>query len=104
MRSRVGNRASGTLQAPPGFPLRQAKRRQEPCADSLSAVPYRLDKRGVPLIEGGLAHFVCSVEEQLEGGDHTIFIGRVEDGGIDRDTDPLLFYAGGYRRFEAARR
>ena len=55
---------------------------------------------GAPLITGALAHLDCSLYGTQDGGDHTIFIGRVEnaEGFGDRDSlEPLLYFAGGYR-------
>src|SRR5207247_8310649 len=35
-------------------------------------------KREVPLLQDALAHLVCSVETTYPGGDHTLYLGRVE--------------------------
>lgn len=47
----------------------------------------------VPLVTNALAQFVCKVETSYPGGDHTIFLGRVEDLW-SRDGSPLTFYRG----------
>ena len=55
---------------------------------------------GAPLIEGSLAHLDCSLFGTREGGDHTIFIGKVENATAygERDSlSPLLYFAGSYR-------
>ena len=55
---------------------------------------------GAPLIGGALAHLDCTLYGTRDGGDHTIFIGHVEnaEGFGDRDSlDPLLYFAGNYR-------
>jgi flavin reductase (DIM6/NTAB) family NADH-FMN oxidoreductase RutF len=36
------------------------------------------------------------VEHAYEGGDHTIFVGRVEAAGA-RDGEPLLYFRSAYR-------
>jgi flavin reductase (DIM6/NTAB) family NADH-FMN oxidoreductase RutF len=37
------------------------------------------------------------VRDVLDGGDHTIFLGQVEDEAVvDGEAQPLLFYRGGY--------
>lgn len=52
-----------------------------------------------PVLDDGLAFVDCRVTELHEGGDHTIFLGEVVDLGLLRaDVDPLVFYAGQYRR------
>jgi len=47
----------------------------------------------VPLVAEALAQFVCTVETSYPGGDHTLFLGRVEDLW-HRDGSPLTFYRG----------
>lgn len=52
---------------------------------------------GVPLLAGCIAHFQCALERVLPGGDHQLILGRVV--ALEQfEGDPLLFYAGGYRR------
>jgi len=52
------------------------------------------ERDGLPVVPGALAVFVAEVEQEVEAGDHTLFIGRVT--GIDRDVEaqPLLFCGG----------
>ncbi len=52
---------------------------------------------GAPLLPGALAALDCRVTGSLEAGDHTIYVGQVE-AVETRQGDPLLYYAGGYRR------
>jgi len=54
---------------------------------------------GAPLISDSLAWIECSLESVLDGGDHVIAVGRVLDLGA-LDTKPLLFFRGGYGRFD----
>jgi flavin reductase (DIM6/NTAB) family NADH-FMN oxidoreductase RutF len=51
--------------------------------------------RETPLVEGALAHFVARVERSYWGGDHSLFLGRVEYARQHSGT-PLLFHAGRY--------
>lgn len=48
---------------------------------------------GVPLINGCLARFECTLEAEHDAGDHTIIIGRVTAASY-RAGLPLLFHAG----------
>lgn len=65
---------------------------------SLRGVPFREGETGCPLIEGALAHFECLPHAAVDAGDHTVFLGRVVAGGVDRaDADPLLYFRGAYR-------
>ena len=57
---------------------------------------------GSPLLDGVVAWVDCRLEAEHDGGDHLIAVARVVDldvgaGGGGR---PLLFYRGGYGRFE----
>ena len=70
----------------------------EPEQGRLQGVAFPLDANGVPLIVGCLAYIECAVADQFEGGDHTIFIGSVEDAAVAGEAAPLLFYQGKYRR------
>ena len=53
---------------------------------------------GVLVIEGSMATLACSLEESLEGGDHSIFIGLVTAAEA-RPGSPLLHFDGRYRTF-----
>ncbi len=57
---------------------------------------------GAAWIEGALAQLDCSLHAAHDGGDHTIFIGRVEAGRlseVERDAlRPLLYFSGRYRQ------
>lgn len=54
----------------------------------------------VPVIPGALAQVSCEVAAEYVEGDHTLFIGKVNDITIT-DGDPLLYFAGKYRSLEA---
>jgi flavin reductase (DIM6/NTAB) family NADH-FMN oxidoreductase RutF len=56
--------------------------------------------RDTPLVEGALAHFVARVERSYWGGDHSLFLGRVEYARQNAGT-PLLFHGGRYERLGA---
>jgi flavin reductase (DIM6/NTAB) family NADH-FMN oxidoreductase RutF len=51
--------------------------------------------RDTPLVDGALAHFVARVERSYWGGDHSLFLGRVEYAR-QHSGAPLLFHAGRY--------
>lgn len=50
---------------------------------------------GVPLLEGVCARLECQNAQQIDGGDHIIFVGQVERFKI-QDRNPLLYYQGAY--------
>jgi flavin reductase (DIM6/NTAB) family NADH-FMN oxidoreductase RutF len=64
-----------------------------PCDDCPSP---RFDLvHSAPLVDGALAHFVARVERSYWGGDHSLFLGRVEYARHHAGT-PLLFHGGRY--------
>lgn len=70
--------------------------------DQFDEVAWRAaSETGCPVLEGGLAFVDCRVTEIFEGGDHSIFLGEVVDLEVlQPDAQPLLFYAGEYRRLQ----
>lgn len=59
-------------------------------------IAHRLGQTGTPILDGVLAYLECQLEMAYEGGDHTIFIGRVVALEILRDHPPLMFFKGKY--------
>jgi flavin reductase (DIM6/NTAB) family NADH-FMN oxidoreductase RutF len=55
--------------------------------------------RDTPVVDGALAQFVARVEQSYWGGDHSLFLGRVESARY-RAGAPLLFHGGRYGRLE----
>jgi flavin reductase len=52
---------------------------------------------GVPLVKGAIARFECEVWRCYDGGDHTIFIGKVVALCEEGDVDGLMVYRGQFR-------
>ena len=52
-----------------------------------------------PILAGTLAGLDCIHEQEIEAGDHTVFIGRVMTAqAVSRqEGKPLVYFAGGYR-------
>ena len=63
--------------------------------EKLAGVPHDLAE-GMPVLHGVLAWLVCAVEQELEGGDHAILVGRPLEAGGDQDAQPLVFFGGRY--------
>lgn len=60
-------------------------------------VPYHTAITGSPILVDSLAWYDCRVEAAHDGGDHTIFIGRVEAVGVGAEgKQPLLYFANQY--------
>jgi flavin reductase (DIM6/NTAB) family NADH-FMN oxidoreductase RutF len=66
-------------------------------ADRFVGLPWQAGAGGVPVFPGCCAIFEVANETAHAGGDHTIFIGRVERFSETPDLAPLLFHAGRYR-------
>ncbi len=64
----------------------------------LQAEHFEIGPSGVAVLNDSLARFECRVEERLAGGDHTIYVGRVEHLRTTDHERPVVFYAGQYRQ------
>jgi flavin reductase (DIM6/NTAB) family NADH-FMN oxidoreductase RutF len=78
----------------------QAKLSDRFAGRSDEADPRFLVVKDTPLVDGALAHFVARVEKSYWGGDHSLFLGRVEYARQNPGT-PLLFHGGKYERLGA---
>jgi len=59
-------------------------------------IRYRNMRSGTPVLEGALANLDCVVVNAYEGGDHTIFVGEVQEVIVGEGA-PLLYFRGRYR-------
>ena len=50
-----------------------------------------------PLLDGAVGWLECELGGELDAGDHTFFLGRVESAEQGRDAPPLLRLGGDYR-------
>jgi 3-hydroxy-9,10-secoandrosta-1,3,5(10)-triene-9,17-dione monooxygenase reductase component len=66
-----------------------------PGADKFAGLDIERGLGDTPLLRQFSARFQCRTEFQYEGGDHVIFVGRVE-AFHHTDTRPLVFHAGKY--------
>jgi flavin reductase (DIM6/NTAB) family NADH-FMN oxidoreductase RutF len=69
-----------------------------PSEDKFKDIPHHLNEHGIPILDGTLGHFVCTKENEVEGGDHLIFIGKVLSYSYNTSehTAPLFFWKGKY--------
>jgi flavin reductase (DIM6/NTAB) family NADH-FMN oxidoreductase RutF len=65
--------------------------------DRFADVAITRDAHGCALIDGAIAHLECEMWAQHDGGDHTIFVGRVVRAAA-REGDPLIYYRAKYAR------
>jgi flavin reductase (DIM6/NTAB) family NADH-FMN oxidoreductase RutF len=64
--------------------------------DKFQGVEWSAGAGGAPLLAGALAHVECSIVNTVDAGDHTIFVGQVEEGAV-HGGEPLLYFSGAYR-------
>lgn len=64
--------------------------------NKFEGVAYRIGANGAPILDGALAYIECKLYAAYDGGDHTIYLGEVQQAEIT-EGKPLLFFRGGYR-------
>lgn len=70
-------------------------------ADKFKGIGWEPTSTGSPRLAGVLAWIDCTVEVVHDAGDHEICIGRVTEMDVaEGSVGPLVFYRGGYGRFE----
>ncbi|MCS6842445.1 MAG: flavin reductase family protein [Roseiflexus sp.] len=72
-----------------------SRRFATPEIDKFIGVAWRFGQLGLPILEGTLASFECRLTDTFPGGDHSIFVGEVQNGEI-REGSPLIYYRRGY--------
>ncbi len=55
----------------------------------LDGLPYDVTENGCPVLEAAMAWFECQAEEFVPIGDHIVAVGRVFDGAVLREAEPL---------------
>ncbi|WP_428424375.1 flavin reductase family protein [Methylibium sp.] len=68
-----------------------------PAKDKFAGVESELGTHGLPLLVDAIAHFECSRAHVYEGGDHLIFVGKVEKFSTF-ERRPLLFHKGAFQQ------
>ncbi|MBC7147327.1 MAG: flavin reductase family protein [Thioclava marina] len=61
--------------------------------DPAHADPF-IERDGLPVVPGASTVFLTEVVQEVEAGDHTLFIGRVTEIERDLSAKPLLFCGG----------
>lgn len=62
-------------------------------------IGFTRDARGIPVLDDVLAWLQCEIVGTCDGGDHRIFVARVDDATWE-ELRPLLYYRGGYAQLE----
>ena len=69
-------------------------------ADRFAHLEYTTGRTGAPILDDALAFVDCETLDEHDAGDHVIVVGRVLELGYSSESKPLLFYRGGYGRFD----
>jgi flavin reductase (DIM6/NTAB) family NADH-FMN oxidoreductase RutF len=70
--------------------------------DKFAGVGWQPVGSGSPRLHDVVAWIDCDLEAVHDAGDHEICVGRVRELEVERrDDGPLVFYRGGYGRFES---
>ncbi len=68
---------------------------RNPDAGYRLGISYRNMRSGMPVLADALAQLDCTVVESHPAGDHSIFVGQVEEVSVQEGT-PLLYFRGRY--------
>jgi flavin reductase (DIM6/NTAB) family NADH-FMN oxidoreductase RutF len=69
--------------------------------DRFAVVPWWATETGAVLLEGASAWLDCSIDREIEVGDHDLVLLRVHALAADTAVPPLVFHASRYRRLSA---
>jgi flavin reductase (DIM6/NTAB) family NADH-FMN oxidoreductase RutF len=69
-----------------------------PDEERFKDLAFRSEATGAPVLNDAVAFLDCTVHEMFAAGDHTIFVGLVQAGDVQKpDAAPLLYFNGKYR-------
>ncbi|RQG95399.1 flavin reductase family protein [Natrarchaeobius chitinivorans] len=69
--------------------------------DPFEDVDTTRGETGALVFEDAIAYLDCSLAASHDAGDHTIYVGEVQEFGVNRPSaDPLTFFRGEYGRIE----
>lgn len=64
--------------------------------DKFLDTDHVIGENGIPYLPGSIVTLECRLVKPLDGGDHSIFLGEVQNA-IVRDGGPLIYFHGTYR-------
>jgi 3-hydroxy-9,10-secoandrosta-1,3,5(10)-triene-9,17-dione monooxygenase reductase component len=67
----------------------------DPLRDKFDGVGHKPGLEGVPMLTDALATLECRITFSYHGGDHSIFVGQVENVNV-AEGSPLLYFRGEY--------
>ncbi len=71
--------------------------------DKFSRLSYDMSSRKLPILRlHALAWAECSIERELQLGDHVVFVGLVEDGATTTQRSPIAYFSRAFDRLAGA--
>ncbi len=67
--------------------------------DKFSDIEYYENNSGVPVLKSVLVNLECKIVNIHDAGDHTIFVGQIEET-IIREGNPLVYFHGKYWKID----
>lgn len=67
--------------------------------DKFAGIEYRNGIENIPVLNDCLVNLECRLRNAYDGGDHTIFVGEIENVQIN-DGNPLVYWHHNYRNLE----
>lgn len=61
--------------------------------ERFSEIAYGLSENDIPILMGCKSHLECEIVDQMEAGDHTVYIGRVNRGEVFDEKAPMIYVA-----------
>ena len=71
--------------------------------DKFNGISWRSSPLGSPVIDDVVAWVDCEIAQVVESGDHFIVIGKVNGLDVGKQTEPLMFFKGGYSGLGSAK-
>jgi len=68
--------------------------------DRFDGIGWHPSPAGSPVLDGAIAWVDATIEDEHDAGDHVMVFGRVSALEVAEEGAPLVFYRGGYGRFE----
>jgi 3-hydroxy-9,10-secoandrosta-1,3,5(10)-triene-9,17-dione monooxygenase reductase component len=69
-------------------------------SDKFATIGWKRGRTGAPILNDVVGWIECSIERVDEAGDHFLVLGRVIDLDVEHEGGPLIFFRGGYGRYE----
>lgn len=67
--------------------------------DKFSGIDYKIGVLNIPVLDNCLVNLECTLKHSYDGGDHTIFVGQIENAVVN-EKNPLVYWKGNYRDLE----